>query len=104
MTGQAFRPPHKPFDVGRVSDFDIALSSPELFEKAQAVGIGLRGQGVRTGPLSLEKTPELLERMGLTQVSKQLAEQAGRPVNFMIYRSIDDAITRSPSIVVPRPR
>jgi hypothetical protein len=104
VTGRAFRPPHQPFDVGRISDFDIALSSPELFEKAQAVGIGLRSQGTRTGPLSLETTPELLERMGLTQLSTQLAQQAGRPVNFMIYRSIDDAIARNPSIVVPRPR
>jgi hypothetical protein len=104
VTGRAFRPPYEPFDVGRVSDFDIALASTELFEKAQAVGIGLRGQGTRTDPLSLARTPELLERMGLTQLSTQLSQQAGRPVNFMIYRSIEEAIARSPSIVVPRAR
>jgi YD repeat-containing protein len=102
VTGQAFRPPHSPFDLGRVSDFDLAISSPDLFQKAQLVGIGLRQQGIRTGPLSLEKTPEFLERMGLTSVSKQLTLEAGRPVNFMIYRSIDNALLRSPSIIIPR--
>ena len=103
VTGRAFKAPHDPFDVGRVSDFDIALSSEGLFEKARDVGVGLRAKGTRTGPLSLEKTPDLLERMGLTQLSAQLALDAGRPVNFMIFKSIDDAISRSQSIILPRP-
>lgn len=98
VTGRAFRPPHDPFDVGRVSDYDIALSSPELLQCAQDVGVGLRQGGLRTGPLR----PEYLERLGLTDLSTQLSQQAGRPVNFMIYRSIDDAVARSPSILVPR--
>lgn len=29
-------------DVGRVSDFDIALASPQLLDRASALGIGLR--------------------------------------------------------------
>jgi filamentous hemagglutinin len=89
---------HAPFDFGRVSDYDVALSSPELFQSAQDVGIGLRQQRIRTGPL----TPEYLDRLGLTDLSNQFYQQAGRPVNFMIYRSIDDAAARSPSILVPR--
>lgn len=98
VTGRAFKSPYAPFDVGRISDYDIALSSPELFERAHAVGIGLRQQGTRTGPLM----PEHLDRLGLTDLSSQLSQQAGRPVNFMIYRSIDDALGRSPTILVPR--
>jgi hypothetical protein len=98
VTGRAFKAPHAPFDVGRVSDFDIALSSPELFEQARAAGVGLRQQGSRTGPLM----PEHLERLGLSSLSTQLSKQAGREVNFMIYRSMDDAMGRSPTILVPR--
>jgi YD repeat-containing protein len=98
VTGRAFKDPHDPFDVGRVSDFDVALSSPELFGEARSVGIGLRQQGTRTGPL----LPEHLDRLGLTDLSSQLSQQAGRKVNFMIYRSMDDAMNRSPTILVPR--
>lgn len=84
--------------AARVSDFDIALSSPELFEQVRAVGVGLRQQGSRTGPLM----PEHLERLGLSSLSTQLSKQAGREVNFMIYRSMEDAVGRSPTILVPR--
>jgi len=98
VTGRAFESPHAPFDVGRISDFDIALSSPELLVRAQSVGIGLRGAGTRTGPLM----PEHLERLGLADLARQLSQQAGREVNFMIYRSIEDAASRSPTILVPR--
>lgn len=42
-----------------------------------------------------------LERLGLTQLRADLSELAGRPVNFMIYRSVEDALERSPSILVP---
>ena len=98
VTGHAFRPPNKPFDVGRVSDYDVALSSPELFQRAKDVGVGVRQQGTRTGPLR----PEDLNRLGLSDLSAHLSAEAGRPVNFMIFRSIGDATSRSPSIPVPR--
>ncbi len=51
VTGQSFRT-GAGFDVGRVSDFDIALSSPQLLSQADALGIGLRSGGTRTGPLT----------------------------------------------------
>ena len=98
VTGRAYKAPNLPFDAGRLSDYDVALSSSELFGQAQAIGMGLRQQGMRTGPL----LPEHLDRLGLTEVSNQLSLQAGRPVKFMIYRSIDDAAGRSPTIPVPR--
>ena len=86
-----------PFDVGRVSDFDIALASPTLFQRAQELGIPLRGNGTRTRPL----TENDLENLGLYDLATQLGGDANRPVNFMIYGSADDAIQRAPSIVVP---
>lgn len=98
VTGHAYKPPHDPFDVGRVSDYDIAISSPELFQRAKEIGLGLRQQGTRTGPLRQEH----LDKLGLSPLATKLSTQAGRPVNFMIYRSIDDAMNRSPSIIVPR--
>jgi uncharacterized protein YukE len=86
------------FDVGRLSDFDIALASPTLFERAKALGVQIRGRGSRTAPL---KDEELLERLDLHHLSVQLSERAGgRPVFFMIYRDLDATLRRSPSIEV----
>ena len=85
------------FDVGRVSDFDIALAGRDIFSAAQEGGIGLRAGGIRTGPLG----PSDLEQLGLTGLRESLSTQAGRPVNFMIYRSLEDALARGPSIGVP---
>jgi RHS repeat-associated protein len=86
-----------PFDVGRQSDFDIALTGNDIFGAAQDAGIGLRSGGIRTGPLG----PGDLERLGLTELRGSLSTLAGRPVNFMIYRALGDALSRSPSLVVP---
>lgn len=96
VTGQSFRT-GEPFDVGRVSDFDIALGGEEVFSAAREAGIGVRGGGIRTGPLSALD----LERLGLTGLRADLSGLAGRPVNFMIYRSIEGALARSASILVP---
>ena len=46
------------FDAGRASDFDIALASPSLFQRARALGVEVRGRGIRTAPL---KDDELLK-------------------------------------------
>jgi RHS repeat-associated protein len=87
----------KPFDVGRVSDYDIALASPSLLDRARELGIGLRSGGTRTGPLT---APEL-EQLGLSGVAGDLSQMAGRPVNFMVFQSAEVAMSRSPSIVLP---
>jgi RHS repeat-associated protein len=85
------------FDVGRQSDFDIALAGSDIFEAAKASGISLRGQGTRTGPLDDQQ----LQELGLTQLQEDLSEEAGRPVNFMIFNSIETAVARSASIPLP---
>jgi hypothetical protein len=85
------------FDAGRTSDFDIALAGDDIFDAAQDAGIPLRSGGGRTGPLR----PGDLQQLGLSDLRASLTEAAGRPVNFMIYKSIEDALARSPSIIVP---
>ncbi|HYY09932.1 MAG TPA: hypothetical protein VE781_03285 [Kineosporiaceae bacterium] len=86
------------FDAGRVSDFDIALASPTLFERARQLGVQIRGHGTRTAPL---KDEELLRALGLDDLVAQLSRRAGgRPVNFMIYKNLEATLSRSPSIEV----
>jgi hypothetical protein len=97
VTGKSFKS-GIPFDVGRVSDFDVALSGKSLFEAAKDAGIGLRSGKTRTGPLD----ERALAKLGLVDVASQMSRKAGRPVNFMIYNSVDDAIARAPSVILPK--
>jgi RHS repeat-associated protein len=85
------------FDVGRISDFDIALSSPELLARARQVGVPLRSGGIRTAPLELGH----LKSLGLADLSRDLSQTAGRPVNFMIFDSAKTARSKAPTIGVP---
>jgi filamentous hemagglutinin len=97
VTGKSFKTGQE-FDVGRVSDFDIALASPELLQRAQSLGIGLRSGGSRTGPLSARD----LQTLGLKDLSSKLSAQSGREVNFMIYESAATAASLAPSVVLPK--
>ena len=83
-----------------LSDFDIALASPELLVRVSQLisDRNLRGAGTRTGPLGRR----VIEELGLTALQESLSLQAGRPVNFFIFDSIDTAVGRSPSIPVNR--
>lgn len=62
-----------PFDVGRVSDFDIAIASPSALFRAQSVGVQTRSSGVRTGPL----TGAQLQRLGLGDLAHTLSRAPG---------------------------
>lgn len=97
VTGKSYRT-GQAFDVGRTSDFDIALASPELLRKAESLGIGLRSGGSRTGPLGTRD----LRALGLNDLASQLSKQSGRDVNFMIYGSTPSATSRAPSIIFPK--
>jgi hypothetical protein len=99
VTGRAYNKEAKDwtgerFDVGRKSDFDIALCSEPLLQNARDGRIELRGSGTRTGPLSRSE----LSRLGLEKLSARMEQEAGRPVNFMIYGSARAATSRGPSI------
>ncbi|WP_237742001.1 two-partner secretion domain-containing protein [Herbaspirillum rubrisubalbicans] len=96
VTGKSFAT-GQPFDVGRVSDFDVALASPKLLKAAEDAGIGMRSGGTRTGPLSAAD----LKVLGLQSLANQMSQQAGRDVNFMIYNSTAAATERAPSIILP---
>ena len=96
VTGKSFKT-GQPFDVGRVSDFDIALGSPKLLARAKELGIGLRSGGVRTGPLN----PAELEKLGLLELVDKLSKQWGRKVSFMLYDSTDSALKRGAGITIP---
>jgi filamentous hemagglutinin len=43
-----------------------------------------------------------LQVLGLRDLANSLSAQAGRPVNFMIYRTTESAIHRAPSMLFPR--
>ncbi len=86
-----------PFDVGRRSDFDVALASPSLFERAKALGVQIRGRDTRTAPLDERQ----LEKLGLLELRDKLKERmSGRPVAFMVYRDLEHTLARGPSIPV----
>ncbi|MEV4341012.1 RHS repeat-associated core domain-containing protein [Streptomyces sp. NPDC049590] len=93
VTGKRFRD-GRPF--GPDSDFDVALSGEGALARAKDAGISLRSGGTRTAPL---KGPDL-ERMGLASLKQDLSDLAERDVNFMIYGSAKDAVSRAPSIVM----
>ncbi|MES2349853.1 MAG: hypothetical protein V4641_20005, partial [Pseudomonadota bacterium] len=96
VTGKSFKT-GQPFDLGRVSDFDVALADPSLLAKAEELGIGLRSSGTRTGPL----TARDLRALGLRDLSNQMGQQTGRDVNFMIYNKPATAAQRAPSVILP---
>jgi len=52
-------------DVGRVSDFDVALGSEDLLQAAKAAGVRLRSGGLRTGPLNVAE----LRQLGLAELA-----------------------------------
>lgn len=95
VTGQSFKT-GEPFRAA--SDYDIALAGASLLEQAKKAGVGLRSGGTRTGPLR-----EIdLRKMRLSGLAAELSRKAGREVHFMIYDSMESAIGRAPSMIVPR--
>jgi hypothetical protein len=97
VTGKSFAK-GTAFDIGRVSDFDVALSGKELLQAAKDAGVALRSGGTRTGPLSARD----LQALGLRDLANQMSKQAGREVNFMIYESVPAATERSASMILPK--
>ncbi len=95
VTGRSFLT-GKQFDVGRKSDYDIALCGERLMQRARELGIELRSEGERTKPLDAAE----VKKMGLESISNRLSAEVGRPVNFMLYRSPAYAAGRSPSIAI----
>jgi filamentous hemagglutinin len=86
-----------PFDQGRHSDFDVAIAGDSIYAAARERGVQFRGDGVSTGPLSADD----LRVLGLDGIVRDASGNAGgRTVNLMIFRSIDEAVARRPTIRV----
>lgn len=85
-----------PFDEGRVSDYDIAISGDSDNRAAHENGVQFRGDGVSTGPL----TERDLDRLGLDDIVDEASTEAGREVHVMIFRTIEEAAGRKPTIKV----
>ena len=104
VTGREFEPATgrwtgRQFDVGRTSDFDIAICSKPLFEKAMTRGIEIHGNS-RTEKLG---SPHLQRKLGLDRASRSLESlMGGRPVEFKVFESRKAALERGPSILVNR--
>jgi hypothetical protein len=92
VTGENFRT-REPFDASRRSDYDIALVSPSLMQRAIDLGIPLRGRGTRTEPIRGAR----LDELGLGSLRNMVREQEGGPVSFMIYSSRHAVTRRGPS-------
>ena len=97
VTGHTFNDPNIPFRPD--SDFDVALVSEDLMQRARDLGFPLRSGGNRTAPL----TGEQLRILGLLDMQSELSSAAGRDVHFMIYDSLETLEGRGqPIIEVPR--
>ena len=75
-----------------MSDFDIALAGPTLFDKAKALGWRVK-DGTRIGPLGPEDV-DRLAALGLQGLRQELSDLAGRPVKFMLYDTVQSAYKR----------
>ncbi|MEU4240900.1 hypothetical protein [Actinoplanes sp. NPDC026619] len=85
-----------PFDQGRVSDYDIAISGDSVYRAANENGVQYRGDQVSTGPLSERD----LDRLGLDGIVEDVSAETGREVHIMIFRTIEEAAGRKPTIKV----
>jgi filamentous hemagglutinin len=85
-----------PFDEGRVSDYDIAISGDSVNQAAHENGVPFRGDGVSTGPLNARDR----RRLGLSDIVDDASAETGRDVNIMIFRTIEEAAGRKPTIKV----
>lgn len=99
VTGISFKT-GKPFDQGRRSDLDVAIVSPQLFERfaSWSTKDDIRGGGTRSGPLSDGQ----LSRLGISRVQQSLRETSGRTVTLMLYKNIDALADRGAYRAVPR--
>jgi hypothetical protein len=90
----------QPFDLNRVSDYDLAIASKTLFGKAKSIGVQIRGGGTRTQPLDPENNPSQLKSLGLYDTLVKLNDLSGRDCSIMIYDSVDPITSRGDAMFV----
>jgi DNA polymerase/3'-5' exonuclease PolX len=95
VTGKSFLTKES-FDVGRKSDFDLAVSGTSLFEKAEKLGLT---KGNRTRSINLGSDEAKL--LGINAVLDKASKLKSRDVNIMIFKSVDDIKKKGKSFRVP---
>ena len=72
------------FDIGRKSDYDFAVMSPTLFQRARALGVKVNKDGTRTLILSQKN----LEDLGLDTLLRDLHSLTGREdTEIVLYKT-----------------
>jgi uncharacterized protein YukE len=100
VTGVSYRG-GLPFDVGRISDWDLAVVDATALQRAVARGLRPAGGGTRTAPL---RDLSHYASVGVDDLTRELVGLGRRPVQWMIYRDLDAVAGRGqPYVVVPRP-
>ena len=86
-----------PFDTNRRSDYDLAVVSPTLMQRARDIGVRTLGGGTRTGPLSEDQ----LRSLGIFNMTEELGSVTGRSTSWVIYNSYDAMRARGPLVPIP---
>jgi RHS repeat-associated protein len=81
VTGRSFKT-GIPFDVGRISDFDVAIVNSDLLKKVQSLDLGKPGR-----PYSMPLNSDAMKELGFGDLADSLSNRFGRDVNFRIYDS-----------------
>ncbi|MBA4174683.1 MAG: hypothetical protein C0511_19030, partial [Hyphomicrobium sp.] len=89
VTGYSYRT-GEAFDVGRRSDFDVAIVSPRLLEYLTANAVRTSGYGSRSQAIGPERLPEGPLRTWLLQIAR------ARPSSIVVHRSLRDLELRGP--------
>ena len=72
------------FDIGRKSDYDFAVMSPTLFQRALALGVKVNKDGTRTIQLKVEDLKEL----GLDTLLRDIHSLTGREdTEIVLYKT-----------------
>ncbi|MFZ7136771.1 hypothetical protein ACLSZP_10715 [Avibacterium avium] len=87
----------RPFDEGRISDFDIAVAQPQLFEKAIKLGVA---KGERSQPI--EMNSDIAKSLGINDTLLKLSKMSGgRPVNMMIFKDVKSIKDKADGTRIP---
>jgi hypothetical protein len=95
VTGESYRK-GEPFDVGRKSDFDLAVVSPSLNSRARQAGVLF--ENGRSRPL----TNQQAQGLGVARLRDSLSGSAQRQVTFMLYEHENVISARGPYAELPR--
>jgi hypothetical protein len=84
------------FDSGRRSDYDVAIVSPSLFQRA--IDTGVANWGGRTPPIQFKSTTA--DALGLGPALAGMNRATNRIVTVVIYRDADIVIRRGPYTIL----